>query len=155
MWLGNARAAVVMIDASQAVAPPRSDPGTGICASTIHLRAGFGGFRSTDGRDATAYLDKDWTTDPNITGRVSRLLPSVNLRNGDPSSLGDFTAASGTDDYLPFSSASQAVPQGDDFNIALRLRGYWNVPTALVGKTFAFGLLCDDLCVLKVGSFRK
>jgi outer membrane exchange protein TraA len=153
-WSGVADSAVQHIDGSQAAAPPRKDSGTGFCASTIHLSAGLGGLHSTDASDAAALLDKDWTSDPNITGRVSQLIPSVNLRNGDVNSAGDFTAATGDDAYFPFSNAAQAEPPGDDENIAQRLRGYFNVPSTLAGKTIAFGLRCDDLCVLKVGKER-
>ncbi|MFO0658045.1 MAG: OmpA family protein [Polyangia bacterium] len=150
-FVQQAQAAEVVIDPAQAVAPPRTDPGTGICASTIHLKNSFGGFRSPDGADAAGYLNKDWMTDPTITGRVSRLFTTINLRNANDNSLGDFTAAKGMDDYMPFSNSSLAVPRDDDTNIALRIRGYFNVPSTLAGKTIAFGVYCNDLCAMKVG----
>ena len=90
-------------------------------------------------------------TDPTITGRVSRLFTTINLRNANDNSLGDFTAAKGMDDYMPFSNSSLAVPRDDDTNIALRIRGYFNVPSTLAGKTIAFGVYCNDLCAMKVG----
>ena len=140
-----------IIDSSQSVALPRRDPGTGICASTIHMKSGFIGFRSPDGADAAGYLNKDWMSDPTITGRVSRLFTTINLRNANDNSLGDFTGAKGMDDLMPFSNSSLAVPRDDDTNIAMRIRGYFNVPSTLAGKTIAFGVYCNDLCSMKVG----
>ena len=86
--------AQVVIDPAQAVAPPRTDPGTGICASTIHLKSGL--FNTPD--DAVAALDKG--SDPNIDPKVSRLFTSINLRNGDSNSLGDFTGEKWKDDRI-------------------------------------------------------
>ena len=67
VWPAHAQ---VVIDPAQAVAPPRTDLGTGICASTIHLKSGL--FLTPD--DAIAALDKG--TDPNIDPKVCLLYTS-------------------------------------------------------------------------------
>ena len=146
VWPAHAQ---VVIDPAQAVAPPRTDPGTGICASTIHLKSGL--FLTPD--DAIAALDKG--TDPNIDPKVSRLFTTINFRNGDSNSLGDFTGEKWKDELLPYSNHPLASPIGDDNRITFRLRGYFNVPTTLAGKTIAFGLNCDDVCQVKIGKGKK
>ena len=141
--------AQVVIDPAQAVAPPRTDPGTGICASTIHLKSGL--FNTPD--DAVAALDKG--SDPNIDPKVSRLFTTINFRNNDSNSLGDFTGEKWKDEFLPYSQNPLASPIGDDNRISFRLRGYFNVPTTLAGKTIAFGINCDDMCQVKIGKGKK
>ena len=138
--------AQVVIDPSQAVAPARTTPGTGLCGTAIHRNTGVYNFPE----EAITYLDK--ISDSTIDGRSSRLFTTLNLRNSDPNALGDFTAAKWPDEYFPYSATPLASPQGDDLRIALRVRGYFNVPATLAGKTIAFGLNCDDVCQLKIGS---
>jgi outer membrane exchange protein TraA len=53
---------------------------------------------------------------------------------------------------FPLQRGSQRHAAGDDNNIALRLRGYFNVPATLAGKVIDFGLNCDDFCSLTIGS---
>jgi len=140
--------AQVVINPADAVAAPRTDPGTGVCASTIHLKSGS----LNTPEDAAGFLDK--TSDPNIEDRVSRRFTTINHRNSDPNTLGDFTGVKWPDELLPFSQSPTANPPGDDNRIAMRVRGYFNVPTTLANKTIAFALNCDDVCQLSVGKSR-
>lgn len=136
--------AQLVIDAAQAVAPPRTDPGTGICATTVHLQSG--NFNTPE--DAIKVLDN--RADPNIDNNPppnSRLYQTINLRNNDANSAGDFSGAMWPDELMSYS----LLPDGDGFRITMRVRGYFNVPSTLAGKTIAFGLNCDDVCQVKVG----
>ena len=101
--------------------------------------------------DAEVLLNKP-TTDPAILGRTARVLDNINFRNGQMNTAGDFTLPNYQDEVLPYSLDPMANPMGTDANITLRLRGYFNVPATLAGKTISFGLNCDDFCSLKVGT---
>lgn len=140
--------AQIVIDSSDAVAAARTDPGTGICASTVHLLAGS--FTTPD--DAIGVLDNK--SGPNVDQNPpppSRLYEKVNLRNTDDNSRGDFSGANWPDELMSYST----LPDGDGFRIAIRVRGYFNVSKTLAGKNIAFGLNCDDVCQVKVGSSKK
>jgi len=140
--------AQVVIGPSDSVAQPRTDPGTGICATTVHLLAGS--FNTPE--DAIKVLDNK--SDPNIDQNPpppSRIFSGINLKNMDANSLGDFTGAKWPDELMSYST----LPDGDGFRIGMRVRGYFNVPKTLAGKNIAFGLNCDDVCQVKVGSSKK
>ena len=107
--------AQVVIDPAQAVAPPRTDPGTGICATTLHLLSGS--FNTPE--DATRVLDN--RADPNIDNNPpppSRLFTAINLRNNDANSAGDFTGAKWPDELMSYS----LPPDGDRFRISVTAR---------------------------------
>lgn len=138
----------IVLDKSQAVAGPRSDPGTGLCGSITKFAAAQ---PLSTKAEATAILDKA-TTDPAVIGRTTRIFPSINLRNGQVNATGDFTVPMYPDAVFPYSADAMAMPMGTDSNFTLRLRGYFNVPTTLVGKTVSFGVHCDDFCALRIGT---
>lgn len=137
-----------VIDKSQAVAEPRRDAGSGICGSVIHFKDQAMPLSMKD--KAVDLLNRP-STDPEIMGRTSRIFDNINFRNGQPTAIGDFTAPSFRDEIFPYSAHPMAVPPGDDKNIALRLRGYLNVPTSLAGKVVTFAVNCDDFCALRIG----
>ncbi len=138
----------VEIGVAEMVAPPRTDPGTGICATTVHLLASL--FNKPE--DAIRVLDN--RADPNINNNPpppSRLFTTINLRNNDVNSLGDFSGVRWPDELMSYS----LPPEGDSTRITIRVRGYFNVPSTLAGKTIAFGLNCDDVCQVKIGKSKK
>lgn len=100
--------------------------------------------------DAVNLLNKP-TTDPAILGRTARIFDNINFRNGQPNTNGDFTLPNYRDEVFPYSLDPMATPMGTDSNITLRLRGYFNVPATLIGKTISFGVNCDDFCSLRIG----
>ena len=143
----TAHAAPPVIDKSQAVAGPRATAGTGICGSATHFMAAQ---PLVTQAEAVALLNKS-TTDPAILGRTARLFDNINFRNSQLNTSGDFTLPNYRDEFFPFSADMTASPMGTDFNIAIRLRGYFNVPATLIGKTISFGVNCDDFCSLQIG----
>ena len=142
--------AVPIIDKTQAVAEPRTDPGTGICGSITHFMPAVPGQSVLSKADAEVFLNKP-TTDPLVLGRTARVLDNINFRNGQPNTNGDFTLPNYKDEVFPYSLDPMATPMGTDSNITLRLRGYFNVPKTLAGKTISFGVNCDDFCALRIG----
>jgi hypothetical protein len=90
--------------------------------------------------------------DANILGRTARIFDNINFRVAQPGSNGDFQPPNYTKVFFPYSSDPTALPQGGDYNFALRLRGYFNVPSTLAGKVIDFGLNCDDFCSLTIGT---
>ena len=62
-----------------------------------------------------------------IIGRTSVLRQHQLSRNNYAGSAGEFTTPDAFDAWLPYSSAPMSMPQGNDFNIAFRLRGYLNI----------------------------
>lgn len=144
----TAHAAPAVIDKSQSVAGPRATAGTGICGSVTHFMATQ---PLVSQAAAVAILNKP-TTDPAILGRTARLFDNINFRNGQPNTNGDFTLPNYRDEVFPYSLDPMATPMGTDSNITLRLRGYFNVPATLIGKTISFGVNCDDFCSLRIGT---
>jgi Cys-rich repeat protein len=146
--------AQVVIDKTQAVAGPRRDVGTGACGTFIqYKRQGMPPMPPRTKQDAIDLLNKPGT-DPALRGRISRLIDRINFRNGDGYTgfvEGDFTGAMSADEYLPYSQSAKASPTGDDLDIAMRVRGYFNVPADMAGKTVTFGMNCDDFCALRIG----
>ncbi len=132
---------------AQAVGGPRTDVGTGLCGSATHFLATQ---PLNTKADAVAILDKP-TTDPMVLERTTRVFGNLNLRNSQLNTAGDFTGPAAPDALLPYSKDQTAMPPGTDSNIALRLRGYFNVPAGLAGKTISFGINCDDYCALQIG----
>lgn len=113
----------LQIAATQIVAPPRKDIGDGLCVTVVHAAdpaQGQVAFNSVD--DALALLNRAQTP---LTedGRISARYSLIDFRNNDPVSVGDFTGG----DLFPFSDNPGAVPQGNDRNFAVRVRGYINV----------------------------
>jgi outer membrane exchange protein TraA len=146
----NAQAAPVPpIDKSQRAAPPRTDVGTGICGNITHFAQPQTPL--TQKSDAEMILNLPMGNSM-ILGRTARIFDNINFRNSQPGSNGDFQPPNYRKDFFPYSSDPSAMPTGDDNNIALRLRGYFNVPATLTGKVIDFGLNCDDFCSLTVGT---
>lgn len=146
-FAGVAAASPPTFDKTQAVAGPRSDAGTGLCGSVTHFLAAQPLSNKTD---AAALADKP-STDSMILDRTSRLFGSINLRNGQSNTAGDFTQPTYPDAVLPYSKDPAAMPMGTDSNLVVRLRGYLNIPAALTGKIISFGVNCDDFCSLQIG----
>ena len=135
-----------VIDKSQAVAGPRTSVGMGLCGSVTHFMAAQ---PLVSQADAVVLLNKP-TTDPAILGRTARLFDNMNFKNDEPNTDGDFTSPNYRNEVLPYSFTG--TPPGTDSNVALRLRGYFNVPATLIGKTISFGVNCDDFCSLRIGT---
>lgn len=144
--------AQVEIDKSQSVAGPRRDQGTGACGTFVqYKRQGSPPMEPFTKQDAEVFLNKP-AGDAILRGRISRIVDRVNFRNGQDGFVeGDFTGTTFLDEYMPYSQSSKASPPGDDVDIAMRLRGYFNVPTELAGKVISFALNCDDFCSLRIG----
>lgn len=149
MCLPFAAATPLTIDKGQAVAKSRTDPGTGLCGNSTHLKMPPMPLGSK--ADAVLYLDKV-TTDSSILGRTLRIFDSSNFRNGQVGADGDFTDPDYPDAGFPYTMAAGASPTGNDIFFALRLRGYLNVPATLAGKMIDFGVHCDDACSLSIGA---
>jgi outer membrane exchange protein TraA len=137
----------ITLSMANAVAPPRTDPGTGLCGSVIHF-VPPNMTPLTMISQAVTLLNLP-TTDPSITGRVTTTFTNINFRNSDPSAAGDFTSPNFPDALFPYSLDPNAMPPGDNDNIAMRIRGYLNVNDAL---TVTFGVNCDDACSLAIGT---
>jgi outer membrane exchange protein TraA len=145
--------AQVLIDKGQAVAAARRDVGTGACGSFIQYKSQ--GAPPQSRQDAEALLNKPASDTMAIERRLSRLVERVNLRNGQTGFVeGDFTGAMNVDQYFPYSASPMADPGGRDVEIAMRLRGYFNVSSELAGKTVSFALNCDDFCSLRIGQIE-
>lgn len=143
-----ALAAPPVIDGRQAVAGARTSPGTGLCGTVTHFMSAQ---PVSSHADAVALMNKP-TTDPAILGRTAQVFGNINFRNGQPNTNGDYTLPSYRDEVFPYSLDPMATPMGTDSNIVLRLRGYFNVPATLSGKTISFGVNCDDFCSLRIGT---
>lgn len=152
-WSPSSSRAEVLIDKAQSVAGPRSDAGTGACGTFIqYKRQGAPPMPPATRQDAEALLNRPATDTAFIAMRLSRLVERVNLRNGQTGVVeGDFTGAMYPDELFPYSQSPQASPMGTDVDIAMRLRGYFNVSSELAGKTLSFALNCDDFCALRIG----
>ncbi|MCS6914985.1 MAG: thrombospondin type 3 repeat-containing protein [Myxococcales bacterium] len=142
--------APIEISADRASAPPRQDPGHGICATTVHIDSD-GVLTST--AEAIVRLGLD-VGQGNIDGKVRGRFAAVNFRNAQPGAEGDFTGAGSDESYLPFSNHPTAMPQGNDKNIATRVRGYLNVlrpgtVTMAVHAEAGFRLTIGDILVLR------
>src|SRR5690242_7244241 len=102
--VATAQGAPVVIDAAKVAAPPRTDPGTGMCMNAVHLGNAVGPYfdvNSAGVMSATMLLDQ---TFPNGTGMASppitdvagqQRYPTINFRNLSPDSVGDFTGPPG------------------------------------------------------------
>lgn len=152
-WSPSSALAQVTIDKAQSVAGPRADTGTGACGTFIQFkRQATPPVVPATKQDAEALLNRPATDTAFIGARLSRLVDRINLRNGATGVVeGDFTSPMYADEFFPYSKSSQANPMGSDVDIAMRLRGYFNVSSELVGKTLSFALNCDDFCALRIG----
>ena len=110
----------ITLTQANAVAPPRLDPGSGICGSVIHFVPQMAPLDMIS--QAVALLDLP-ATDPNIAARVTTTFTNINFRNANPSSTGDFGPPNFTKSLFPFSDDPSAMPPGDDINFAMRIRG--------------------------------
>ena len=137
-----------MIDKTQAAAPTRSDPGSGICGSFIHYKDQMSPLSKLD--EAITLLNKPMG-DANIIDRKSMLLTNINFKNADPSAVGDFAEPNFKDVLFPYSTDPMAMPPGNNNNIATRIRGYLNVSSNFAGNPVTFAVNCDDACSLKIG----
>ncbi len=144
--LARSAQAVLVLDKSQAVAAPRTAAGSGLCGSVTHFTAAQ---PLSSQAEAVAILNQP---PPTPADRTSRLFTNINLRNSQQSAGADFTGATYPDELFPYSQDPQAMPPGNDTSFALRLRGYFNVPAALAGRTLSFAIHCDDFCSLRLGS---
>jgi len=144
-----ASAQALQIGANLAVSPARKDIGDGLCATVVHvadLPLGQVPFDNVD--DALGVLDQS-AKRLSEDGRVAALTSRINYRNNDPVAVGDFT----NDALFPFSDNPGAVPQGNDRNFAVRVRGYINVDPeeAVLGLRRTIGLYADDGARLRIG----
>lgn len=146
---GSAHAAPVTLDKSQAVAEARRDLGTGVCGTAIN----YMNMRLNEVGEAEMLLNAP-RTDMRILGRTSVLFDNINFRNNFVGSVGEFTAPDAFDTYFPYSSAPMSMPQGNDANIAFRLRGYLNVTSTNGGQPVALGINCNDACSLRIGKSK-
>lgn len=147
-----ADAAALVFDKTDAVAEARRDPGTGICGSVTKFVAPPLPVANVD--EATTILNKP-ITDSNILNRTSRLFAKIDFSVG-PGSEGDFTAPAYNGDIFPFCDDPGASPRGaDDTNLAMRVRGYFNVTNTNQGQPITFALRCDDGCVLRMGKSNR
>lgn len=133
-------AAPVVIPPDRAAAPPRTDPGSGVCATAVHL--------SADGILTGVDVARFYLTRPpgaeGVDGRITTRYATVQLRNGADGAQTDHEGAL----PLPFSSVPGAPSAGNDRNIALRVRGYVNITRP---GTYTFGVLANDGFSLAIG----
>lgn len=147
-----ARAAPIIMNKTEAVSPPRQDVGTGICGSVIKFTNQATPVNTVD--EATMLLNRSMG-DPNIVGRVSRLISNVNMSIGLGSEA-DFRAPMFPDEIFPYCNDPGAMPMGsDDNNIAVRIRGYLNVTDTMNGQPVTLAVRCDDGCALRLGATRQ
>lgn len=145
----QAQAAPLSVPANLAAAPPRDDPGTGLCVSAIHLSIDNVFQSYTDAVNRFPLVVGAGGIDKKVT--VATPVPAAQLRNADLAALGDFVG-SGVQSYFPFSAFSGAPSPGNDKNFAVRLRGYLSVPrpgtiTLGVNAQAGFRLLIANLIV--------
>jgi hypothetical protein len=144
----RAHAALLEIGADRASAPPRKDPGHGVCVTSIHV-AQDGVLKDTS--EAILRLDLQ-VGDAGIDGKsAGALYQAINFRDADGDSAGDFTDG---EKFFPFSNDPAANPPGNDINFATRVRGYLNVPragliTVAVNAEAGFRLLIGDLLIAR------
>jgi outer membrane exchange protein TraA len=149
---GSANAVPIYLGKFEAVAEPRKDPGTGLCGSVSKFKNQPAPLVTIE--DALGLLDR-LPDDPNLVGRVSRLFQTMNFSVGTGSE-GDFRAPMYSDDFFPYCQDPMAMPMGnDDSNIAMRIRGYLNVPDTLGGNPLTFAAKCDDGCALFLGRSKQ
>src|SRR5688572_12942461 len=151
--LSNSALAVpIIMNRTEAVAPPRQESGTGICGSVIKFTNQVTPVSSVE--EATMLLNRPMN-DPSIVGRVSRLFPNLNLSIG-VGSEGDLRAPMFGDAILPYSNDANSMPQcSDDNNIAARIRGYLNVTDTMGGQPVTLAVNCDDGCAVRLGATRQ
>jgi outer membrane protein OmpA-like peptidoglycan-associated protein len=142
-------AAPVTLDKSQAVGDARRDLGTGVCGTAINYK----NMRLNEITEAVDLLNAP-KTDMRIIGRTSVLFDNINFRNNYAGSSGEFTSPDAFDAWLPYSSAPMSMPQGNDFNIAFRMRGYLNITSTNGGQPIALGINCNDACSLRIGKSK-
>jgi len=137
----------IQIPADRSVAPVRKDIGDGLCATIVHVQDPVQHgipFKQID--DALAVLNQ--SSQLVEDGRTSSVYRVVNLRNNDQAACGDYNGGF----LLPFSDNPGAVPQGNDRNFAIRLRGYINVDVNDAQKLRrTLGILADDGARLTIG----
>lgn len=136
----GAYAAPVVIGPAQAAAAAKTVAGTGPCATAVHLSS----FNTLTNPGVAAFYVSQSSGSSSIDGKISLAINAVNFRNGDPKTVTDFSGAQ----PLPFSSLPGAAKQGNDQNIAMRVRGYLNVRGA---ATYTFGVQADDGYRLSIG----
>ena len=136
----EAAAVPIVVTAAQAAAAAKSEAGTGVCVTAVHLSS----FNTlTDPTVAGFYVGQPVGMS-NVDGKISLPVSTVNFHNGDPKAIADFA----NPQPLPFSSLAGAARPGNDQNIALRARGYLNVQSPAV---YTFGVQADDGYRLLVG----
>jgi outer membrane exchange protein TraA len=142
----------ILMNRTEAVSPPRQDPGTGICGSVIKFTHQPTPVGTVD--KATALLNRAMG-DPNIVGRVSRLFPNINLSIGIGSEA-DLRAPMFPDDIFPYCNDPASMPMSsDDNNIAARIRGCLNVTDTMNGQPVTLVIHCNDGCAVRLGATRQ
>lgn len=136
----RALAAPVVVGPAQAVAAAKRVAGGGACATAVHL----GSFNTLTSPGVAAFYVSQPPGMSTVDGKISLAISSVNFRNGDVNAVSDFAGVQ----PLPFSSLAGAAKQGNDQNIAMRVRGYLNVRGA---ATYTFGVQADDGYRLSIG----
>lgn len=136
----QAQAAPLVIGPAQAAAPAKSGAGGGACATAVHLSS----FNTLTNPGVAAFYVSQSSGTSSIDGKISFTIGGVNFRNGDSKTVTDFSGAQ----PLPFSSLAGAPRQGNDQNIAMRVRGYLNVRSP---ASYTFGVQADDGYRLSIG----
>ncbi|MBX7250317.1 MAG: hypothetical protein K1X35_14895, partial [Caulobacteraceae bacterium] len=136
----SAIAAPVQVAAGRAAGAARRDGGAGLCLTAIRS----GGFSSVD--EAVLLLGRP--PGGAVLDKTGGKVPAVNLRGGDPASVGDFSGEGASESPMPFTGAPGAMPPGDDRDLALRLRGYLSVP---LPQTLTLGVFAGAPYRLRVG----
>ena len=90
----SAAAAPIQIEARMASAPPTTEPGTGVCATAVHVNDDD---VVTNILLARAYLARAPGMDK-VDGKVTFPSPVIDFRNGDAGAGGDYTS----DQPFPF-----------------------------------------------------
>ncbi len=133
LWAVSSSAAPVQIPAASSAANPRRDLGGGLCGSAVHLTLP-GVLTSVDA--ARAFLSPAAGM-ANIDDRLTTRFAYLNFINSVDNARSDIA----NPEPLPFSPLSSAQKPSDGQNIAMRLRGYMNIPRAGI---YTFGVQADD-----------
>ncbi|HNN94387.1 MAG TPA: thrombospondin type 3 repeat-containing protein [Pseudomonadota bacterium] len=140
LWAAPGLAAPVAIPSQSAVAIPRRDVGSGLCANAVHLTMS-NALTSVDA--ARAYLSPSAGM-TNIDDRLTTRLAYLNFINNVDNARSDLP----NPEPLPFSPVASAQKPSDGQNVAMRLRGYMNIAKAGI---YTFGVQADDGFSLLIG----
>ncbi len=129
----KAMAAPIVIEASRAANPPRTDPGTGICTTTVHVTNNNA---LTTPEGASTFIDLSPGTSV-VDDKVTFPYSAINFHNSDSAAQTDYPAPL----PLPFTNLNGTPKIGNEMNFAMRVRGYVNIKRPGI---FTFAVLADD-----------